>query len=202
AGNVSLIATPTRIDPGNSWWNIFTYAGAAAHLSDTTKTEITSRMDPPTAYPAVDASPSSFLPFAVLKRLTVDIPQPYRLITTMTIGVGLGGRYTDPASPKRRLFLTAAVGDPDRTRWDLSTLTPFTLQDPTKPDDPNNSKTENSVYFFDATTPDALIDGLGQAFKAAGASSQTASTSVPVIPWIGGGLSSQIYLASFTVPKG
>jgi len=208
AGNASLIASTTNVNPGNTWWNIFTYAGAAAHLSDDTKTgysadtPITTYMVPPASYPAVTSTPSSFLPFAVLKRLTVPIPQPYRLVTTMTIGVSLGGKYTDANSPKQRLFLAATFGDPDRTSWDLTTLTPFALTDPSKPDDPNTSKTKNSVYFFDATTPDAIVSGLGQAFKAAGANPQTATTSVPVIPWIGGGMSNQIYLASFKVPKG
>ena len=207
-GNTRLMAATTNLDPGNTWWNIFTYVGAAAHLSDDTKTgytadlPITTFMVPPASYPAGNASPSAFLPFAVLKRLTVPIPQPYRLITTMTIGVSLGGKYTDANSPKQRLFLAAVFGDPDRTSWDTGKLTPFTLKDPTRPDDPNNAKTKDSVYFFDATTPDAIVSGLGFAFKETTAVSQTASTSVPVIPWIGGGLSSQIYLASFTVPKG
>ncbi|WLT32908.1 hypothetical protein [Geothrix sp. PMB-07] len=207
-GNARLIAAKTNINPGNSWWNIFTYAAAAAHLSDDTKTAygadlpITSFMAPPSAYPTGSDVPSAFLPFAVTKRLTVPIPQPYRLITTMTIGVSLGGKYTDANSPKQRLFLSAVFGDPERTSWDISKLKPFTLKDPTKPDDPTNSKSTDSVYFFDATTPDAIVSGLGFAFKAAGAKSQTASTSVPVIPWIGGGLSQQIYMASFTVPSG
>ena len=208
AGNTALIADKTAIDPGKKWWNIFTYAGAAAHLSDNTKSAlttdlpITTYMDPPTSYPTGSDVPSTFLPFAITKRLTVPIPQPYRLVTTMTIGVSLGGKYTDANSPKQRLFITAAVGDPDRTSWDLSKLTPFTLKDPSKPNDPNNSKTDASVYFFDATTPDAIVNGLGYAFKETTALAQTASTSVPVIPWIGGGLGNQIYLAAFTVPKG
>ena len=201
-GNTSLIVSKTSIDPGNKWWNIFTYAGAAAHLSDDTKGWPAEAVMAIPTYPAGDDSPSAFLPFAIPARKTVTIPQPYRLVTTMTIGVSLYGQYTDAASPKRRLFLAAAVGDPDRTSWDLSTLTPFTLKDPAKPDDPNNSKTDDSVFFFDATSPDLLTNYLSQAFKAAGATPQTGTSSVPVIPWIGGGLSDQIYLASFTVPKG
>ncbi len=220
-GAGSLKAAAANINPGNSWWNIFTYAGIAAHLGDSSKTQystdnsITTFMNPPTSYPSGDAAPTAFLPFAVQNRGTISISQPYGLITTMTIGVSLGGKYTDAKSAKQRLFLAAAFGDPDRTSWDLNPpdlsatkplhpngLTPFALKDPTKPDDPNNTKSANSVYFFDATTPDAIVSGLGFAFKATTAIEQTGSTSVPVIPWIGGGLSDQIYLASFLVPKG
>jgi len=214
-GNAALLAAPTSINPRGPWWNIFTYAGAAAHLADDAEktakeNPITSFMTIPSAYPTGNSSPSDFLPFGISTRKTVPMTKDGRLITTITIGVSLGGDYTNAASPKRRLFLAAAVGDPERRIWNIGTtkitgndpLTPFALQNPSQPDDPDNKKTANSVYFFDATTPDSLVSGLGRAFDATRAQGQTNSTSVPVIPWIGGGLSNQIYLAAFKVPEG
>lgn len=209
AGNQSLITNPSGINPGSSWWNIFTYAGAAAHLADDSKqtytkdTPITHYMTPGT-YPGT-SSPSQFLPFAITSRNSVTITGTNRLVTTMTIGVSLGGKYTDPAGPKRRLFLSAAVGDPNRTSWDLSTLTPFKQNSIPDPYDSTKTilvKDPNSTYFFDATSTDLLVQYLGIAFDSTLTVPNRGETSVPVIPWIGSGISSQIYLATFTIPEG
>jgi hypothetical protein len=204
-GNTALISNKTNIDPGNAWWNIFTYAGAAAHLSDTSKTTytkdlpITTTMVPPTAYPTGSSAPSAFLPFAVKRRLSVDISAPYRQVTTMTVGVSLGGLLTDANSPKRRLFLAAAVGDPKRTSWNLSVLTNYT---PVDANNPSLGKTPNSTYFFDATNPDLLTKSLGYAFSEATGGGGTGVTSNPNLPFIGASVGKQIYIGKFKPPVG
>lgn len=194
-GNASLIANTTMINPGNSGWNIFTLAGAAAHLADTS---LTSKMTIPT-YPSGSAAPSSFLPFAIPKRGTVTLIGKHRLVTTMTVGVSLGGSFTATDSPKRRLFLAAALGDPNRTEWNnLSNLTPYTLVDST---DPGLGKTANSTYFFDATDPDLLIKSLGYAFLESLNNSNLGVTSSPNLPFIGASSGKQIYIGKFQPPE-
>ena len=197
-GNAALMANKTNINPGNSWWNIFTYAGVAAHLADTTKAAITTTMAPPTNYPSSD-SPSNFLPFAITKRVNTAINAPFSLVTTMTVGVSLGGQLTDLKGPKRRLFTAAAVGDPNRTSWDLSQLTNYTLKDP---NNPSLGKTDSSTYFFDATNPTLLTQSLGYAFAEATGGGQIGTTSNTDLPFIGAALGQQIYIGKFQPPVG
>jgi len=207
SGNTALIAARTNINPGNSWWNIFTLAGAAAHLADTTKVSytkdlpipLTATMTVPAAYPTGNSSPDTFLPFAITQRGTQSISGAYRLVTTMTVGVSLGGRLGDATSPKRRLFLTATVGDPNRTSWVANELTSYTLIDP---DNPALGKTANSTYFFDATNPDLLTKSLGYAFREATGGGNTGVTSNPDLPFIGASLGKQIYIGKFLPPVG
>ncbi|WP_005033759.1 hypothetical protein [Holophaga foetida] len=200
AGNAALIATPDNINPGKDWWNIFTLAGAAAHLADNTRpSAITSYMDPPTAYPTTSSSPSSFLPFSVAKRGSVSIDRAHQLVTTMTVGVSLAGAITDASSPKRRLFLAAAVGEPARTSWDLSALKSYTLLDSNHPE---QGKTADSTYFFDATNPDLLIKSLGYAMSETTSGGQTGVTSSPNLPVLGASAGKQIYIAKFLPPVG
>jgi hypothetical protein len=204
-GNTALMANTSNINPGSTWWNIFTYAGAAAHLADTTKQSytkdlpITTFMAVPASYPSGQASPSSFLPFAIPKRLTQTISAPYDLVTTMTIGVSLGGKLTSLLSPKRRLFLAAAVGDPNRTSWNLNNLTNYTLQDP---NNPSLGKTSNSTYFFDATNPTLLTQSLGYAFAESTGGGQTGTTSNTNLPFVGSAVGNQIYIGKFMPPVG
>jgi hypothetical protein len=203
-GNTRLIASKTSVNCGSTWWNLFTFAGAAAHLADDSKTgyasdlPITTYMDIPTAgYPS-SGSPSSYLPFAIPSRGSLTLQRTYRLVTTMTVGVSLAGSYNDAASPKRRLFLAAAVGDPSRTSWDLSVLTPYTVDET----DPDHPKTKDSVYFFDATDPDTLITNLGYAFRDSAGDENLNVTANPNLPYIGASLGKQIYLGKFTPPEG
>jgi len=208
AGNKALLASKDNINPGNDWWNIFTYAGAAAHLGDTSRpTDILPENTMTVASYSASGSPSSYLPFTVNSRpsgasSTVTIPAPFRCVNTMTIGVSLGGRYIDAGSAKQRLFLTAVFGDTELTSWDYSKLKPFYLKDPSKPFDLlSNPRGSDSINFFDAATPDDIVKGLGAAFASTLAKDQTGATATPVIPWIGSGMGNQIYLASFKVPE-
>ncbi len=188
------------IDRDATNWNISNFAAIAAHgvgPVNTSDPEFTTFWSAPPSYPAFGA-PSDYIPFAITSRngTTFKAPHP---VQVMTVGISLGGDITSASGGKRRLFQAACFGDPKVTSWNLNKLTAFTQVDP---NDPNSPKTGNSVYFFDVPDPDSLVNALQQAFKAAGGDEQAASTSLPVIPWIGGGLSRQVYLAAFTVPEG
>lgn len=213
-GNAALLATPTNLDVGNSWWNVFTFAGAAAHLGDSSKVTytsdlpITTYMTVPSSYTTSPDVPSQFLPFAVPKRGSVTIASPYNLVTTMTIGVSLGGPLAlgtqtgagaINTSAKRRLFVAAAVGDPHRTSWNLANLTSYTLVDP---NDPSLGKTASSTYFFDATNPALLTKSLGYAFAEATGTGLTGTTSNTDLPFIGAAIGQQIYIGKFMPPIG
>ena len=208
-GNAALIRNRSQIDPGGPWWNIFTLAGAAAHLADDTKASYTLDalipndadhvMPPPTAYPTSASAPNRFLPFAIPQRGSLAYSGTHRLVTTMTIGVSLGGTVSDTKSPKHRLFAAAAVGDPDRTSWDLGSLTPYTLKDP---DDPEKGKTQASTYFFDATDPVLLTQALDSAFREATSGANPGVSSAASLPYVGASVGNQIYVGRFKPPTG
>ncbi len=190
----------TTINRDATNWNISNFAAIAAHgvlPSGKTNPELTTYWSAPASYPASGA-PSLYIPFAITSRngTTFKAPHP---VQVMTVGISLGGDLNSTSGGKRRLFQAACFGDPKMTSWNLNNLKAFYQVNPADPDSP---KASDAVYFFDVPDPDALVTALEQAFKAAAASQQTASTSVPVIPWIGGGLSRQVYLAAFTVPEG
>lgn len=183
-----------NLNTNQPWWNLFTFAGLAAHGVDSTLPDF---FTAPTAS-SITGTPDRFVPFAVTQRGSVIFKKAHP-IQTMTVGVSLGGTYSDPSGPKRRLFLAAAIGDPDVKTWDLSKLTPFTLADP---NDPTKGKTSNSINFFDATNPDLLTKALDYAFLASQLASNQSSTSTPAIPFVGLGLGTQIYLGKFKPPEG
>jgi hypothetical protein len=194
-GNATLIANPTNLDRNGSWWNLFTFAGAAAHLCDIGLANHWST--PASNYPPTGANtPDKFLPLAVNARDGITFKKDHA-ITTMTVGVSLGGQKTDPNSSKYSLFVAAATGDPNRLDWDLSALTEFTLKDP---GDPTKGKTDNSTYFFDATDPDLLVQSLDQAFFQATLQSNVNATTNPNIPYIGASFGKQVYLGKFQPP--
>ena len=203
AGNRAIIASPTTMDRYGSWWNLFTFAGAAAHLGDSSLG--TSGMDYlPTPDPGLPGAavksgvPSSFLPLSLFRRMTTQFTKPH-LITTMTVGVSLAGQYTDPASPKRSLFLGAAVGDPTLPTWaDASTLTPFQWDQSLN--DGNGGRVPGSLYFFDASNPDNLSDSLSKAIKSAVGASNINTVTNPNTPYVGAALSGEIFIGKFQPP--
>ena len=132
AGNDSLLLSPTNVDTTGSWWNLYTFAGMAAHLSDpsmgTVGTDYMKETSPGTT--VTSGAPHAFMPFAISQRGNTansnftQFNSNHR-VTTMTIGVSLGGVYTDPTSPKAALFNAAVVGDPSTTSGALSTFHTF-----------------------------------------------------------------------------
>ena len=195
AGNAAVIAAKTNIDRFGPWWNLYTFAAMGAHLADSS---LTNFMEPTVIASGTSGVPSTFLPFAVPARGAVTYKAPHRLVTTMTVGVSLGGAYNNTASPKYRLFAAASIGDPARTSWDLTTLTPFTLLDA---NDPTKGKTPSSVYFFDATDPDLLTKSLDYAVLEAGKKSNINVTNSPTLPYIGATFGKQLYIGKFQPPK-
>ena len=164
-------------------------AGVGAHMADPARGAVNVDWKAATA-PAAGVTtgiPSSFLPFAIKKRSATLFTNDHR-VTTMTVGVSLGGTFTDASSPKRSLFLGAALGDPILTAVeDLTVITPFEWvpdpADPTSFPDVGRKKA-NSIYFFDATYPDSLTTGLGYAIKSAIGASNINATANPNLPFV------------------
>ncbi len=200
AGNAAIIGNPTSIDRYGSNWNLFTFSGIAAHMGDPAFGTLgTNYLDARTPTANDSGTPPHFLPFAIKSRNTglsqVTFQKPH-LVTTMTVGVSLGGQYSDASSPKRSLFLAAAIGDPSLSSWsDISTLTPFVWLTA------DEKKQDGSIYFFDATNPQKLADDLDKALLSATRTTNTNATSNPNLPFIGAAYGRQVYLGKFRPPS-
>lgn len=212
AGNLALKGNASSLNSGGTYFNSPTLAGVAAHGGNL---NIGAMVDPLTVTYPSSGSVGAFAPFWIKKRgispdaMTFTYPHP---IQTMTVGVSLGVNWasstpaqpialnnlpiplnTDISSAKYRLLATAAFGDPLKTTYNMATAKPFTVTaGVTDPD---------SVYFFDASTPETLVNNLDRAFKEAVAIANQSATATPTVPFVGLGLSSQIYLGNFTPPK-
>lgn len=214
-GNKAILANPSLIDRSGANWNLFTFAGIGAHLADTTF-GVGNFMAQPTLVSGASGNPSAFLPFAINSRSGVPYDKDHR-VTTMTVGVSLGGQYTDPTSPKRSLFLAAIVGDPSSKDGALTGFHAFNGKDQPAPPDPGNDWIEDpqdtlsypsvgkrgpgAVYFFDATDPDSLVRNLDFAFRLAIGAAGNNSTSSPNLPFIGASFGQQVYIGNFQPPK-
>lgn len=222
AGNDAIIASPTTIDRSGSYWNLFTFAGIGAHMADpslgTLGTDFLNAKDPGSS--TTPGTPSTFLPYSIYKRNGVIFNAMQRMIV-MTVGVSLGGRVTDAASPKRSLYLAALAGDPDRKSGTLATdfhvfngwLPTATRPndpavndwqaDPANPPYPQNGKVNpQAVFFFDATNPDKLKDSMDIAFLIAINAGGNNATASPNLPFTGATLGKQVYLGNFQPPQG
>ncbi|MCX6548970.1 MAG: PilC/PilY family type IV pilus protein [Acidobacteria bacterium] len=208
-GNRAIIANKTSIDRTGTYWNTFTMAGIGAHLADsslgTVNVDYLAAKDP--ASNSTYAAPSTFLPLAFKKRNNITLNQDRRVMT-LTMGVGLGGKYTDANSAKRNLFLAAVAGDPGITSGPLSGFHSF---DPTTdwlvdPRDPASypavgKRADGAVFFFDATSTDKLITGMDYLFRIATSTTTTSqATTSPNLPFVGAAMGNQIYLGRFMPP--
>ncbi len=227
AGNQYVLGNNSSINTTGSYWNIFTFAGMAAHLTDSNLGSLSNpNMGHTTvAQPVAGTSdvPSKFLPFAIKNRGSVDFGSYGHRITTMTVGVSLGGYYTDPtsitSSPKRNLFLAAVVGDVQTTSGAYSTFHAFVppvrnadgtytyndwLPNPIdKGDYPAvGLRNPGATYFFDGSDPEALATDLQYALLAALGSPNINSTVPPNIPFIGTSFSNEIYMGQFVPSAG
>ena len=214
AGNQQVILHPTYIDRTGTWWNSFTFAAMAAHLTDTSLgTALGADYLAATApAAATSATPHTFMPFAIKKRGTVDFGTYGHRVTTMTLGVSLGGYYNDnettySISGKRALFRTALLGDPTITSGnatDYHGFDPATdwLVNPADPADyPEvGLRKAGATYFFDGSDPEKLALMLQRAIQSTLAPSNINSTSNPNLPFIGASLGKQVYLGKFTPP--
>ena len=208
-GNKALLPVATKaatlLNRNNSDWNMFTFAGAAAHLGDTSVVgsggtgavgiDYMASTSPGTT-PGSAAVPSSWLPLTIYSRNGTVFTKPH-LITTMTVGVSLGGTITN--GPKQNLFLSAALGDPLTQAWpDITTLTPFVWSQ--SANNGNGGKQSGSIYFFDATNPAKLATSLGQAIASAVGASNINTATSPSTPFIGAALSQEILIGKFQPP--
>jgi hypothetical protein len=223
AGNRAILLDPTKIDRSGDYWNFFTMAAIGAHLSDPSYgVNGTDYMAMPTTVLPTSGAPHAYLPFAIKQRngVTYDKDHP---VTIMTVGVSLGGRYTDAASPKRSLFLAAVAGDPSSKSGLISGFhgfngweQTFAVGDCTTDPDPSNDwirdpkdpcnypkvgvRRPNSVYFFDATDPDKLKNSMDFAFRLLLSQGGSNATSSPNLPFTGSSLGKQVYLGTFNPP--
>jgi len=200
-GNKAVIANPGNLNRYGSWWNAFTFAGVAAHLGDRTLGDVgVDYLDAkvPGANPSGAANPSAYLPLSLYQRFGTIFTKPH-LVTTMTVGVSLGGKYTDAAGPKHTLFLAAATGDPTLPNWDdVDTLQPFIWDD--SANSGNGGRVQGSLYYFDATDPDSLAYSLDKAIRSAVGASNINTASSPNTPFIGAALSGEIFIGKFQPP--
>jgi len=215
-GNQAILASPDRIDRGGTNWNLFTFAGIGAHLSDTSY-GAGNFMAQPASVPA-SGNPKDYLPLSINKRSGIPYEKDHR-VTTMTVGVSLGGQYTDASSPKRSLFLAAVVGDPSTKTGDLSSFHSFNGWDQPlgEPIDPNNDwipeptdplsypavgkRKAGAVYFFDATDVAKLSASMNYAFKLAIGTAGNNATASPNLPFTGASFGKQTYIGTFQPPK-
>jgi hypothetical protein len=123
AGNDAILANPSSINRSGSYWNLFTFAGIAAHLSDprwgVSGTDFMPQWNPGTG--VTSNVPSTFLPYAVNQRNGVAFSKDHR-VTIMTVGVSLGGQVNTVGGPKANLFAAAVVGDPSTPNSSTGTL--------------------------------------------------------------------------------
>jgi len=222
-GNHNILTNPlSRIDTTGINWNLFTYAGIGAHLGDTglgttAGTDYLNALNPGST-PSTGALPETFLPYSMYQRAGTTFSKPHR-VTTMTVGVSLGGLYSNPKSPKYNLFLAALVGDPGTNSENLNSVHPFvppvynadgsvkTENDwVPKTDDPTSypkygQKGPNAIYYFDGTDPTKLSQCLDVALLAVISAGGTNATSVPNLPYVGASLGQETFLGKFQIPS-
>jgi len=223
-GNRAVINNKAGIE--TTWFNVQTYAALGAHMTDASLGIKNIDYIPDALAQTTGSTRKNirdFLPFAIKGRQNVTYRVPRR-VTTMTVGVSLGGRTTDfstAVNPKRGLFLAAVMGDVGVSSGALNTFRPFTpptfksdgktvenyndwLEDPSNPESyPTVGKrATGAAYFFDATDPNSLANSLETAFQAAISAGSNNATSTPSIPFVGASFGGQVYMGNFDVPDG
>jgi hypothetical protein len=232
-GNTTILSHPTWINPSfcqpfsqlvtpNSCWNLYTFAGIAAHMADDTlgaaNVNYLAGLIPGSS--PNTTTPNGFMPFAITQRNGTPFTTPHR-ITTMTVGVSLGGYYNQQGSPKFNLFLAAVVGDPNTRGSTTTTLGSFhqfvppvvvnnvvTVQNDWVPipSDPTSypkfgQKSDHAVYYFDGSNPAALSTSLSYAVALALGRTTNNTTTNPNLPYTGATFGQQIYIGKFEPPK-
>lgn len=219
AGNRALIGEPNSLDRDGAWWSFVTFAAAAAHLADPTLGTAGLDYLPASTQARRIGTPSSFMPYAIQQRNGLRFARDHR-ITTMTVGVGVAGQVTDAFSPKRALFLAAALGDPGASSGTLASYHPFQgwEQPPGEaidgandwlpdPQDPAGyprvgRRRTGAVYFFDGTDPTRLSLSLDFAFRMAVGTAGNPGTSNAGLATMGTSLGHEWYVGRFAPPAG
>jgi len=176
----STFSSYTKLNSGNTNYNIWSLAAAAAH-GPVHGTNNSSQ------YTTGTGLPSDYAPFRVMTR---GASGSGRKITTMTVGLSLAGTNTSSISTggKGPLIRTALYGDPNVTTFDLAnSVSGSSLVAPTG----SGIKTN----FFDATDPASLTGALKDII----ARITQANTSIvaPAAPLVGLNLGNRVYLGRF-----
>ena len=228
-GNREIIKNKAGVNNMGAWWNSFTFAGVGAHMANSSlgvkDVDYMEVLNPGRKGSAQKSgTPSTFLPYAIYGRNDVEFAtgstgKPRR-VTTMSVGVSLGGRYTAASGTKRNIFLTALLGDPESTSGrviDFRAFDPPTFHPDGTVDQYNDWEVDGSdpdaypskgkrkagaVYYFDATDPDKLTTSLETAFTAAIAQGSNNAVSTPSLPFVGASLAGQVYMGAFNTPEG
>ncbi|MCL1893298.1 MAG: PilC/PilY family type IV pilus protein [Holophagaceae bacterium] len=231
SGNRQILtgSNKNNLNNNQNWYNLFTMAAVGAHMSDFTlgslNVEYLQALDPGKRGATQKTGKiSDFLPLSIHSRNNTPFAQGLtgipRRVTTMTVGVSLGGRYTAATGAKRAVFLGAVMGDPSVTNGKVGDFRAF--EPPTfhpdgtvdqyndwLPDASNMEgypeygiKAKNAAFFFDATDPDKLTTSLETAFTAAIAKGTNNSTATPSLPFVGASIAGQVYMGSFNTPDG
>lgn len=182
-GNAAVNSTGlSKVQPGNSMFNIWTLAGLAAHYP------MPAGWTGPSGTTSV--SVQNAVPFLVTSRgATTATP---RRVRTITVGVSLAGALTDPAGGQGALFRAALYGNPSAKSWSLST----------QPYDPTNINSDptSQPFFFNATDVNKLSVSLTAILAQVTAGS--ASVSAPSSPLVGLSLGNEAYLGLFQTVTG
>ena len=208
-GNQTILADTSKINsPTSGYFNMFTFAGIGAHLGDSglgTGNYMTAT-DPGTSVSS--GAPSTFLPMTIYKRHGTVFNAPQR-VTFMTMGVSLGGIYTDTTSPKYNCWLTAVSGNPASPHTgNLATdFHAFTSADwipdvVGPPASTTGHVATGAVYYFDATDPNKLVSAMTNMFKIAAGSVGNNATASPILPFVGASLGGEVYMGNFQPPIG
>ena len=164
-------STYGNLNAGGTNWNIWSFAATAAHGAGSASTTSSS----------TGVNPSSFAPF----RVTGRNASPARYITTMTVGLCLGGTSTDAAGGKSALLKAAYFGDPSlKSGLDITKAVAYGV---TTGGSPTN--------FFDAASPGNLVKSLNTIM--ARVVSGNAGITAPSAPLVGLSLGSRAFLGRF-----
>ena len=206
-GNFTIIHDKASINRTGAYWNAFTMAGIGAHMADGSLGTVNEDyLAQGTPARVTGKTPDFYLPLAIKQRSGITLNRDRRVLT-MTMGVGMGGYYTDTTSPKRTLYLAAVAGDPGIISGPLSGFHPFDPTTDWEPDprDPGNFPTvgkrkDGAVYFFDATDVDRMISSMNYFFRIATGITNNQVTTNPSLPFVGAAMGNQIYLGRFMPP--
>lgn len=162
-------STYSNLNSGGANWNIWSLAAVAAHGLGTASTTSNSS----------GTTPSAFAPF----RVTGRNASPARKITTMTVGLCLGGTNTDTGG-KGALLKTALFGDPSKQGFDITTAVAYGI-----------TTGGAQTNFFDAASPSNLVKSLNTIM--ARVVSGNAGITAPAAPLVGLSLGSRAFLGRF-----
>lgn len=190
AGNNALKTAIGQVKPGGTHFNVWTIAGVAAHYP-----YLGAPTYPITGAPTDSGTAGVKFPFAVTSRGAGNAKGTERRIRIFTVGVGLAGDVVDPAGGKGALYLAALYGNPRQDVFSKAAAVP-----PYDPNDSSRNDRNKNPFFFEADSPDKLIEALQTIIAEIKVASSTLSA--PTTPLVGFSLGKQVYVGTFTTVEG